>query len=113
MSATPSRRTQRAEPHPHPPPVSKRPATSRRNRTPVAERRRRERHFRRRRRDLLEDTSMALLLSIIFVTVTAGLGVLALLELPVVVALVGSGQAGRLLGARRARARQRAARVRR
>jgi hypothetical protein len=55
---------------------------------------------------------MVLLLSIIFVSVTAGLGVLALLELPVVVALVGSS-VGRVHGTRRARGRQGAPRPRR
>jgi hypothetical protein len=111
MSAAPSRRPRRTEPRPHPPQVSKLPAARRRNRRPVGERRRRERHFRRRRRDLLEDTAIALLLAIILVSVTAGLGVLALLELPVVVALIGSGMSGRVLGARRARARQGAPRA--
>jgi hypothetical protein len=95
MSAAPSRRTQRAEHRSHPLPVSTLRAATRRNRTPVGERRRRERHFRRRRRDLLEDTGIALLLAIILVSVTAGLGVLALLELPVVLALLGSGLAAR------------------
>jgi hypothetical protein len=111
MSSAPSRRIQRAEPRPHPPTTLKLPAATRRNWTRAGERRRRERHFRRRRRDLLEDTGMALLLAVILVSVTAGLGVLALLEVPVVAALVGSGVAGRVRGRRRARARRGAPRV--
>jgi hypothetical protein len=55
---------------------------------------------------------MALLLAVILVSVTAGLGVLALLEVPVVAALVGSGVAERLRGRRRAGARRGAPRVR-
>jgi hypothetical protein len=113
VSATRARRTERTEPRPHPPGVPKLPAASRRHRTAVSERRRRERHFRRRRRDLLEDTGMALLLAIILVSVTAGLGVLALLELPVVALLIGTSVAGRGLGARLAKPRPRAPRARR
>jgi hypothetical protein len=64
---------------------SDRPARRRR-----AEQRRRERHFRRRRRDLLEDTTVALLAAIVLLTVTAGLGVLALLEVPLAAILIGS-----------------------
>jgi 4-hydroxybenzoate polyprenyltransferase len=55
-----------------------------------AERRRRERHFARRRRDLLEDMGLAVVFSLILITLTAGLGVIALLELPVSAALVAS-----------------------
>lgn len=53
------------------------------SRRPSPERRRRERHFRRRRRDLIEDAAIAFALSIVLISVTAGLGVLALVELPI------------------------------
>jgi hypothetical protein len=53
------------------------------SRRPSPERRRRERHFRRRRRDLIEDVAIAFSLTIVLLSVTAGLGVLALLELPI------------------------------
>jgi hypothetical protein len=52
-----------------------------------AERRRRQRHFARRRRDLLEDTALALLVTVVLLTVTAGLGVIALLEIPMAITL--------------------------
>jgi len=55
-----------------------------------AERRRRQRHFRLRRRDLVLDTAMALGLTLILISMTAGLGVLALLELPIAGVLIGS-----------------------
>lgn len=69
------------------------------------ERRRRERHFRRRRRDLLEDTGLALLLTVTLLSVTAGLGVLALIELPIAAALIGSGFTRRAVRKRRLRNR--------
>src|SRR5262249_14630748 len=65
-------------------------ATVRPRETMRAERRRRQRHFRLRRRDLVLDTAMALGLTVVLISVTAGLGVLALLELPVSGVLVGS-----------------------
>lgn len=68
----------------------------------AAERRRRQRHFRRRRRDLLEDVALALLLTIVLISVTAGLGVLLLLEAPLAAAVIGSFVLERRL--RRARA---------
>jgi hypothetical protein len=55
-----------------------------------SERRRRERHFARRRRDLLEDTGLALIFTLILISVTAGLGVVVLLEIPLGTALVAS-----------------------
>jgi predicted anti-sigma-YlaC factor YlaD len=55
-----------------------------------AERRRRQRHFARRRRDLLEDTALALLVTVVLLTVTAGLGVIALLEIPMAVTLLAT-----------------------
>jgi hypothetical protein len=55
-----------------------------------AERRRRQRHFARRRRDLLEDAGIALLLTLTLLVLTAGLGVVALLELPMAGILAAS-----------------------
>ena len=55
-----------------------------------AERRARERHLRRRRRDLLEDTAVAFVLTIAALIVTAGLGVIALLEVPLGAVVLGS-----------------------
>lgn len=60
------------------------------SRRPGPERRRRERHFRRRRRDLVEDAAIACALSIVLISVTAGLGVLALVELPVAALVAAS-----------------------
>jgi hypothetical protein len=60
------------------------------NRGGERERRRRERHWRRRRRDLLEDVVMGLVLMLVALVLTAGLGVIALLEVPVGAAVVGS-----------------------
>ncbi len=54
------------------------------------EQRRRERHFARRRRDLLEDVGLALLLTLTLVSLTAGLGVIALLEIPMAGILLAS-----------------------
>lgn len=54
------------------------------------ERRRRERHWRRLRRDLLEDVLAGLVLMILTLVVTAGLGVVALLEIPAGAAVIGS-----------------------
>jgi hypothetical protein len=55
-----------------------------------AERRRRERQRRRLRRDLLEDFGLGLLLTLTALIMTAGLGVLALLEVPVIGAVIVS-----------------------
>jgi Flp pilus assembly protein TadB len=56
-----------------------------------AERRRREQHFRLRRRDLLVDAALGLLLAVVLLAETAGLGVLALLVLPAAFLLLVSG----------------------
>jgi len=88
-------------------PRDQRPASALPARAPTgararnAERRRRERHFRRRRRDLLEDAAIALIVVIVLLSVTAGLGVLALLELPIGGSLVACSIAERRLRARR------------
>src|ERR1700689_4843390 len=64
------------------------------------ERRRREQHWRRLRRDLLEDGVMAVALAVLVITVTAGLGVVALLAVPATGVVLGSFvvQRGRRLG---------------
>ena len=72
MPATPARRP------PYTPQSSPRPQPSR----TALDRQRRSQHFARRRRDLLEDTAAALLLTLLTITLTAGLGVILLLELP-------------------------------
>jgi hypothetical protein len=66
------------------------------------ERRRRARHFRLRRRDLLEDVAGGALLAIVLLALTSGLGVLALLEVPLAGILVAAGVITRRRG-RRAR----------
>ncbi|MDQ6807667.1 MAG: hypothetical protein M3065_22575 [Actinomycetota bacterium] len=65
------------------------------------ERRRRVVHFRRRRRDLLEDCGAALVLMIFAIILTPGLGMLALLEIPVALAVIGSVIAERRFRKRR------------
>jgi hypothetical protein len=65
------------------------------------ERRRRERHWRALRRDLVQDMTVALLLMLLALLLTAGLGVMALLELPVGAAVVGSFIAERARAKRR------------
>jgi hypothetical protein len=60
------------------------------HRTAATARRQRQRHLRRLRRDLLEDGAIALVLTILIVTVTAGLGVIALIAAPVAGVLLGS-----------------------
>jgi hypothetical protein len=69
------------------------------------ERRRRVLHFRRRRRDLLEDFGAALALMIFAIIITPGLGMLALLAVPVALVLVGT-----VIAERRIRKRRRATR---
>jgi hypothetical protein len=54
------------------------------------ERRWRERHLRRRRRDLLADVAIAIVLMIVILIWTAGLGVIALIEIPVGGLIIGS-----------------------
>jgi predicted lipid-binding transport protein (Tim44 family) len=75
-----------------------------------AQRRQRQRHFARRRRDLLEDLGFGLILTVLLGIFTAGLGVIALLEIPLGLALVASVLVPR---ARRRRAAQAAPRRRR
>lgn len=55
-----------------------------------AARRRRQRHLRLLRRDLLADVVSAVVLTIVMLSVTAGLGALALAEIPVAGAVIGS-----------------------
>jgi Flp pilus assembly protein TadB len=78
MSASPARRI------PYQPPTPK----PRQQSQSALERRRQRRLLARRRRDLLEDAVAAIVLTIVAVTLTAGLGVIALIEVPVVLALV-------------------------
>lgn len=82
---TRSQAAARVRPAPH------RQAPSRPPRVLAADRRRRERHYRLRRRDLLEDLGAGLLVTVLLLMVTAGLGVLALLDLALLVLLVVSG----------------------
>jgi hypothetical protein len=60
-----------------------------------AQRRRRERHFRLRRRDLLFDTIAGAALSVLLISLTAGLGVLALIVVPAGAILLATRLAGR------------------
>jgi Flp pilus assembly protein TadB len=78
MSASPARRVH------HRPPIPKQEEPSR----AALDRRRQQRLLARRRRDLLEDGVAAIVLTIVAITLTAGLGVIALIEVPVVLALV-------------------------
>ena len=73
-------------------------ARARRTGRPGARRRRAE-HFRRRRRDLLVDAVLALVLAIILISLTAGLGILLLLVVPMAAGLI----AERVIRHRRAR----------
>jgi Flp pilus assembly protein TadB len=65
------------------------------------ERRRREQHLRRRRRDLLEDVAIAILLTIAALIWTAGLGVIAIIAVPIACAVIGSFLVERWLRKRR------------
>ena len=78
MSASPARRVS------YTPPIRKQDEPSR----AALRRRRQQRLLARRRRDLLEDCVAAFVLTIVAITLTAGLGVIALIEVPVVLALV-------------------------
>lgn len=71
----------------------------------TVERRRRERHFRRRRRDLLEDTGIGLVLTFFLLSTTAGLGVLALIEVLLAAAIIASMFTERAVKRRRGRNR--------
>ena len=68
-----------------------RPSPSRPSGRLATERRRRERHYRLRRRDLLQDVGAGLLVTVLLLMLTAGLGVLALLDLALLLLLVASG----------------------
>jgi hypothetical protein len=107
MSAAPARRTDPQPPRRRPRPSGPAPArdASRNRQSPravSAQRRRRQRHFARRRRDLIQDASAALVIAVFLISVTAGLGVLALLEIPLVGALIASLIAERVIARRRA-----------
>jgi Flp pilus assembly protein TadB len=78
MSASPARRLSYQPPTPEPEQPSR----------TAQQRRRQQRLVARRRRDLLEDVVAAIVLTIVAITLTAGLGVIALIEVPVVLALV-------------------------
>jgi hypothetical protein len=99
VPATPARRP------PHAPQFSPRRQPSRTG----LDHRRRSQHFARRRRDLLEDTAAALLLTLLTVTLTTGLGVVVLIELPVALALIVSYLLDRRRHRRRGRSRPRRA----
>jgi hypothetical protein len=95
MAAQPAPRPER--PLPRRAPTERGPAER-----PPAERsaarlelRRRRRHLQQLRRDLLVDVLAAIALMIFVLVVTAGLGVVALLELPVGAVVVGSYVVGR------------------
>ncbi|MGI8922302.1 MAG: hypothetical protein ACR2HD_11675 [Solirubrobacteraceae bacterium] len=91
------------------PPVERQPAAAQRDpigRARSTERRRREQRFRERRRDLLADIALACVLAITALVIAPGLGVVALVSIPVALALIGSVIAERALRRRR-RARQR------
>lgn len=60
------------------------------DRAVMLERRRRTQLIRRRRRDLLADTAIAIALTMFALIVTGGLGVLALIEVPVALGLVAT-----------------------
>jgi hypothetical protein len=77
-------------PHAPAPPDRALPARKQPRAPATLERRRRERHLQRRRRDLLVDCAVALLLMIVALVLTAGLGVIALLDIPVIGVLIGS-----------------------
>jgi hypothetical protein len=67
------------------------------------------RHLRRRRRDLLEDAVLAILLMTLAVILTPGLGVIAIIEVPVGLLLIATV----LVERRRSRIRRSSARRRR
>ena len=80
-------------------PASAHPLTV--DRAATLERRRRISHFRRRRRDLLGDAVLAVVLVVLALILTPGLGVLAVIEIPVALALAGT-----VVGERRIRKRR-------
>jgi uncharacterized protein YjiS (DUF1127 family) len=81
MAAQPAR--QRAQPVPRRAPVA--PARAAR-----LEQRRRRRHLQRLRRDALTDLMVALVVTIFVLIATAGLGVVAILEVPAAALLIAS-----------------------
>ncbi|MDQ6607083.1 MAG: hypothetical protein M3Z06_11125 [Actinomycetota bacterium] len=96
MAAQPARRWSPAD-------TSAPPRRARRAPADQVERRRRERHRRRLRRDLLEDFGLALLLTLTALILTAGLGVIALLEVPLLGLVIASFGLERRLRVRRTR----------
>jgi hypothetical protein len=66
-----------------------------------AQRRRRQQHLRRLRRDLLEDAGLGFLLMVVTLIMTAGLGVIAIIEFPVMAIVIGSFLAERYVRRRR------------
>ena len=89
------------------PPTGVRPPGVRPPGARATERRRRERHYRLRRRDLLEDLGVGLLLTALLLMLTAGLGVLALLDVALVGLLGATGVVERRRRRRAARNRPR------
>ena len=77
----------------------------------VLERRRRDRHFARLRRDLLEDIGAAIALTILAITLTAGLGVVALIEAPVALLVAASYRLERRIRRQRLHGSTRSART--
>ena len=69
------------------------------------QRRHRERHFRRRRRDLLQDAVLGVLLAIVMLSLIAGLGVMALIEVVAGATVLGTAVLARVLARWRSRAR--------
>lgn len=69
------------------------------------ERRRRVMHLRRRRRDLLEDSVAAIVLMSLALILTPGLGMLAIVEVPVALLLIATVLAERRVRKRRAAGR--------
>jgi uncharacterized protein YjiS (DUF1127 family) len=85
-----------AQPARHPPPARAARAARPRQRPAAAgrpariEQRRRRRHLQQLRRDALVDFIAAFALMIVVLIATAGLGVVALLEIPVALAVIAS-----------------------
>jgi hypothetical protein len=100
ISAQPAHRpTTLRRPRPKADRASARPLTV--DRAAMLERRRRISHFRLRRRDLLGDVALATVLMVLTLIITPGLGVLAIIEIPVAFALIST-----MLGEQRLRKRQ-------
>jgi hypothetical protein len=100
MSAEPARRSTSTTPWPSH--LQADPAPPRLSGRAVrGERVRRERHLRRRRRDLLEDVAIAFVLMVVALIATPGLGVVAIIAVPVALVLIGTVIAERRLRRRR------------